>query len=490
MRLESLARHLEFDARRLAAWDEQARRAFAPYDELSVQLAQGRAAWMATRAAASSGALPAVLSKRVDVILAAIADAEARLGDVLRVQLALMQRSGALRARLESERGRMSRVIDDVDERLLKIDSPPLWHAFGDAADGEQMWSALERGARIERQFAIDYQAGATGNQQALRLVQLLLLPLLVWLCMRSRTAAAARPTAQRALRRPLSAWILLSMVAVLVLEPDAPLLVHEFALLAAVIPVLRLLPRRPEGASAMWPFAAVLLYAVDRFGVVASSDGDLYRMLLLALDGLALALAWHAIRDRSWTPGVRSRPHGFPASAARAAVRPLAWTVAGLLAIAVAANVAGNVTLAEMLTSGVIDSAYMAILLYACAIVCRDMVRAALAGHGAGSGHAAGHAGVHYADLRASLGNLLLVAAACGWLLYSLDRFRLLRPARRALDELLGLGIEVGEISVHVGEVLTFAVSAWLAYWTARCARNCPAIAAWRAGWAAASRR
>lgn len=469
MRLESLARHLEFNARRLAAWDQQARRVFTPYDELAVQLAHSRAAWTATRAAAASGALPVVLSERVEVILSGIADAEARLGDVLRDQLMLMQRSGELRARLEAERNRMALVIAEVDERLLRIDSPPIWHAFDAAGGRHEMWAAIERGVLIERQFAIDYQAAGTDNQHALLLVQVLLLILLVWLNMRNRrTATAATVSTRHALHRPVSTWILLSMVGVLVLEPDAPMLVHEIALMAALIPVLRLLPKRRQGSSAVWPFAAVLLYAVDRLGVLASADSSLYRALLLVLDGLALVLAWHAIRLATPTP--ERVPQAALASRARAFVRPLAWTVAGLLVIAVVGNIVGNVTLAEMLTSGIIDSAYMAILLYACAIVCRDMARAALAGRAARRGQTG--AG-NYADLRTSLVNVLLLAAGCGWLLYSLDRFRLLRPARSALSTILGLGIEVGEISVHLGEVLTFAVSSWLAYWTARAVRR-----------------
>lgn len=472
MRLESLARHLDFNARRLAAWDQQARRVFTPYDELAVQLAHSRAAWTATRAAAASGALPVVLSERVEVILSGIADAEARLGDVLRDQLMLMQRSGELRARLEAERNRMALVIAEVDERLLRIDSPPIWHAFDAAGGRQEMWAAIERGVLIERQFAIDYQAAGTDNQHALLLVQVLLLILLVWLSMRNRrtatAATAATVSTRHALHRPVSTWILLSMVGVLVLEPDAPMLVHEIALMAALIPVLRLLPKRRRGSSAVWPFAAVLLYAVDRLGVLASADSSLYRALLLVLDGLALVLAWHAIRLA--TPMPERAPQAALASRAQACVRPLAWTVAGLLVIAVVGNIVGNVTLAEMLTSGIIDSAYMAILLYACAIVCRDMARAALAGRAARRGQTG--AG-NYADLRTSLVNVLLLAAACGWLLYSLDRFRLLRPTRSALSTILGLGIEVGEISVHLGEVLTFAVSSWLAYWTARAVRR-----------------
>ena len=266
MRLESLARHLEFNARRLAAWDQQARRVFTPYDELAVQLAHSRAAWTATRAAAASGALPAVLSERVEVILSGIADAEARLGDVLRDQMMLMQRSGELKARIEAERNRMALVIAEVDERLLRIDSPPVWHAFDAAGGRQEMWAAIERGVLIERQFAIDYQAAGTDNQHALLLVQVLLLILLVWLSMRNRSkGTAATVTTRHPLHRPVSTWILLSMVGVLVLEPDAPMLVHEIALMVALIPVLRLLFGRSHFAAIKRPVPSQIIGQVAR---------------------------------------------------------------------------------------------------------------------------------------------------------------------------------------------------------------------------------
>jgi potassium efflux system protein len=44
MRLESLARHWQFDARRLEQWQANARHAFAPYADSAMQLAQHRAA--------------------------------------------------------------------------------------------------------------------------------------------------------------------------------------------------------------------------------------------------------------------------------------------------------------------------------------------------------------------------------------------------------------------------------------------------------------
>ncbi|PWQ83260.1 hypothetical protein DKY64_23020, partial [Stenotrophomonas maltophilia] len=71
-------------------------------------------------------------------------------------------------------------AIEDIDRRLLQTDVPPLWQSLGPSVGTEAAWRAVERGMQIERQYALDYHAANTGNQQALRVVQLLLLPLIV----------------------------------------------------------------------------------------------------------------------------------------------------------------------------------------------------------------------------------------------------------------------------------------------------------------------
>ncbi|MET0322803.1 MAG: hypothetical protein ABW069_18945, partial [Duganella sp.] len=80
MRLESLARHWEFDAYRYARWEVEARRAFAPYADTAMQLAQRRAAWSATRAAGLLDGLPPILSQRFAALLDRVDASEAALG--------------------------------------------------------------------------------------------------------------------------------------------------------------------------------------------------------------------------------------------------------------------------------------------------------------------------------------------------------------------------------------------------------------------------
>ena len=465
LRLESLARHFDFDARRMQAWETQARRAFAPYDESAMQLAQNRVAWTATRASDQAPQLPPVLAGQVDALVSQIGEAEALLADVLRREFALMQRASDVKARIALGRRQVAAAIDEVDERLLRFDAAPLWRVSGPEGSSSQVWNALGRGFDIESRFAQDYNTAGTGNQQALRVVQALLLPLLLWLGAHSRKMARETggfvPTA---LRRPVSSWVLLSMLGVLALEPDAPLLVQEVALVAAVLPVLRLLPARVVHASGRWVYPAIVLYALDRTSVAAIADNGVYRWLLLALTVLALGLAWRVmphLRHAAQTSSMRRRI---------TTLRALDLAALAALAVSLLCNVLGNVTLAETLTSGVIDSAYMAILMYAGAICCRDVLRTLVSRASVmRDSIAARHAGA----VSATLSRLVMLAALLGWLLYTLDRFRVLLPLQAAFSAFMALGIEIGEVSVHIGEVLTLAVAAWLTFRTAAMVRR-----------------
>lgn len=105
-------------------------------------------------------------------------------------------------------------------------------------------------------------------------------------------------------------------MLAVLVLEPDAPLLVQEFALVFALIPVLRLLPAGMLRALGVWPYVAVALYALDRLALAAVADAALYRLFLLALNVLALGLTIWLLRH----PVSTTTPHD---TTLQRAVRP-----------------------------------------------------------------------------------------------------------------------------------------------------------------------
>lgn len=466
MRLESLDRNWKFDARRLEQWETQARHAFQPYSDNALLLAQRNNIWAITRVTGSLSVLPPGLSERLDNMLVQLDMAESGLGNAIAEQFALTQRASQLKAEIQAGSDQVTAAIEDLDRRLLQTDVFPLWQDLGPTIDLQAALAAMSRGLDIEEQFAIDYQAARTRNHQALWLIQLLLLPLILWLRLRGRHSLAedgAPSRLPRALRRPFSTWLLLSMLAAMLLEPNAPLLAQEFALLVALIPVLRLLPSGTVQALGAWPYVAVVMYGLDRLGVAAMGDGGIYRLYLLTINGLALGLTLWLLRGT--TRRLQNQDNYV-----RRAIRPIGWTALALLFTALCANLFGNVSLAEALTSGVIDSGYMALLLYASMAACLGLFRVVLAQPELANRHFIRQ---QETALHAGFSRLLVFGAACIWFLYSVDQFRLLRPLYSVATTVMGLGIDVGEVSINLGNLVVFVLSAWLALWAARVVRK-----------------
>ena len=89
-------------------------------------------------------------------------------------------------------------------------------------------------------------------------------------------------------------------MIGVFVLEPDAPLLVHEAAMLIAMVPVLRLIPPGARRYLGAWPYAASALFLMMRLGFLISASLLLYRFYLIALCLLGIAAMLWLLRRSS----------------------------------------------------------------------------------------------------------------------------------------------------------------------------------------------
>jgi potassium efflux system protein len=264
-------------------------------------------------------------------------------------------------------------------------------------------------------------------------------------------------------LRRPFSSWIVLVMVGVLVFEPDAPILKHQAALLLAVIPVLRLLPQSVYQVLGPWPYVATVLYLLQRLSFLLLGNELYHRTYLLILTLLTLGLlVWMLLR-------LRSRPAAAPHGFVSRMVFLVGWLSVVALAVSAVANLAGNVSLAEMLTGGLLDSGYIGLVLYAGVTVLASVLRLLLARRAVSRfSIVTQHAG----PLLHGFTRLLRLLAVIGWVLIVLNEFRIYRPLRDAVAEVLTHPLRFGQISITLGGVLLFVFSVWLAFWAARTVR------------------
>ncbi len=465
MRLESLDRHWQFDARRFERWQSDLLEVTSPYTELADQLAQHHADWTATKAAVDAGDLPDALASQIDTMLTELRAAERSLSAPLVQLSALSRRGNAVDASIQAGRNDVANAIEMIDRRLLSFDVEPIWRIESWRTASKDSFQSIAEGLEVEARFAQDYSRVKAGLVHGVRIFQVGLLILLIWMArLYYRTPSLAQDeVTRRVLTRPISSWLLLSMLMIMAFESSAPLLLMEIALLVALIPLVRLMPRHIVQLLGPWPYTVIGLYVLDRLGFPLMDSSYLYRLFVFGVAVVALlmtlVLLWR------W----RVRVSSSLSVQARLRVRTVGWLASLILFISIVANCVGNLSLAEMLVGGLIDSGYMGLLLYTGITVSMALLKVAMA-----QPIVQKWAFIRMQSVaieRILLRTLTLVAILI-WIIYTMDRFRILRPIYASVSGLLNFHVELGELSISLGSVLVFFIAVLVSVWTARLIR------------------
>jgi small-conductance mechanosensitive channel len=466
MRLESLERHWRFYGKQLDEWRSDLKQVSSQYTEDAAELARRRASWEATRTSDESAAMAPALVNRIQSVLAQIEIAERAVSGPIDKQVSLSQRANALEISVRAGQKAVAAAIANNDRRLTQVDSPPLWEIWSDPRESVGTVKSVQAGLAVEERFLEEYNAANAAFHFRKTVVGLVLLPLLVWLSFRSRKVVSDDSEMQgsmRVLRRPISSWVVLMMVSVVVLEPDAPILFQQTAMLLALIPVLRLLPAAVFGVLGPWPYVATALYLLHRLSFVFLANPLYYRVYLAGLALVAVALlAWVL-----WTRRPRTDAESPPAS--RKLFRATGWAAIAALLVSVVANVVGNVSLAEMLIGAILESGYVGLVLYAGVTVVASIVRLLLARRVLSRFRVVTQ---HVGPLMHSFTQLLRLGALAAWVIVVMNEFRVFRPVRDVVTSVLTYQVKFGQISLTLGGVLLFIFSVWLAFWAAKTVR------------------
>ena len=461
-RLESLERHWLLKERALAQTRAEIARATNTASEDAAELAARRAAWQATLA---QPYLSPALAQRSDELIAQVDVAQAMLADPLAKLLDLGRKSNALSARGQQGVSEIVREVADQDRRLVTMDSPPLWQAIREADALEPVGTGLRRSIEIETAFASDFDAARARLLPLLGAFALGLLPLIFWLRRRARKLVAAGQLGESALHalvRPWAAWLLLVAAAAVLYGLQGPNLRQQLVMLLAWIPVLGLLHRRMLSVIGPWAYLSAIFYFLNVVVSLLVGNPLLFRLLLLGLNLLMLlTLGWHILRSRSTDEEGEVQ---FQASTWHV----VAWLACAVLAVAAAANVFGNISLSTMLVSATLESSYVALAMYAGSKVVLALFQVALAGPTFARVSAR-----YAASLVPAVVNLGRVLLVVGWLLFTLQSFRIYRPVSSFAMTVLTHQFKLGELSLSLGSLVSFALATWAAFWVAKTIRQ-----------------
>ncbi|HWR95736.1 MAG TPA: mechanosensitive ion channel domain-containing protein [Arenimonas sp.] len=463
--LTALERHLRFVALELSRWQKDLQSAARPLSEDAAALAQKRELWLATRQLSGELLVPA-MQRSIDELLAEFDQTERAVSVPLSQVLDLGRDAGLLQSRVDKGLANVQDRISQIDRGLWRVDSENLFAAYAhNAKQPKEGTETLTNGLKAELAFIKAYDDVSRDKNNLYMFISLLFLPLLLWLARQARallSSDARLEDYRKTLTRPISAWLLLSIMGLLLLQINGPVLRLKFLLIIAWLPVMRLQPKRLLDSVGNWMYATALFFLINLFAQMVSNLSWIFRILVLVNDFLMLAtLLWllYRIAQRIKTGSTRLLRVMRGLSAAGAAV----------MVTAIVANVIGNVTLAAMLTDATLNSAYLGLFLYAVSTVIRAFTRFLLRSTVEKLKSQTQHAG-GLMEVVSRLFNLVLVLT---WAYGSLYSFRILLPLIAAMKSLTSFEIGYGSVSITLGGILLFFVTVYLSFWVAKTIRG-----------------
>jgi small-conductance mechanosensitive channel len=463
--LESLERHLFFLNRELVDWQDNLVKQSRPFSEDAAALAEMRKQWQVTRQNSSYQLIPA-LEASIDSLIVDFDEAGRALAAPLSHSLSLSHDSVVVQDQITRNKDRVDSHIKSIDGNLLRVDSENLFHAIKSRSKSDKaLVDAMTDGLQSEIEFMKEYDRVNSERNSALLILSLLTLPLFLWMARNAKSALAAGSRLQEfrtTLTRPVSAWLLLTLMVLVVMQLQGPILRLKFLLILAWWPVMRLQPKHVLDSVGNWMYLTAVFFIINLVTQLTSPLPLLFRLMVMANDILMLmTLVWLLYRTVKRLESGTKRQLLI--------LRNLAAAGIAIMTAAIAANLAGNVSLAAVLTDATLYSGYFGLVLFALSTVVRAFTRFLFRNSVEKLKSSTQHAG----GLVQVVSNLFKFSLVLAWIAATLNSFRVLRPLLEGLKSLSEFSIGYGKISITLGGILLFGISVYLSFWLAKTLRG-----------------
>jgi len=446
---------------RLQPWDDELDRQMAELPPALARLDTIARDWEATgavaqREGASTTTLNLISAVRheIDQTHSAIL---ARRNQILAVLDRLVAPNAAVSASLQEVQSETKARITGI----FRVDRPPLWSPQV-RASLRQEWEAVG-----SEPFSRRLQdAGRYAREQVRMLgfqVALFLVLGLVMRSLRERARARTRDDydledAEKVFERPWSMALVITLLLTNPLHPQAPRYAGALTAVLFAVGAVRIGRRflAPAMAPLAWGF--IVLFVFDRSLVLLDATPTLERLAFLMEMTVVLAFL-------SWLLHPR-RLAAIPAELLRAPfmrILGIAMRVAVvLLALAIAADLAGWGDLSGMLGRGALRSSFMGFTTFVVFKVVGSLAAFALL---LWPLRLLRSISQNRLMVRHRIDQLLGVGVAFLWVTVVLGQLDLLGPALAVFDRVLAAAITVGAFSVSVGDVIAFALTVGFSY-------------------------
>ena len=448
--LEDIRRQWQLIAMQMAGWHQSLATQGRELETVRAALLQRRETWRRAEALAKKDKAPGELMQRVRATLAdldaALAQIEKQQGRLLALESRLTVQLDGIAQHLEATEAART----EAERLLFTVERAPLWEAVRSASEHVSLSSQLGASWQLLSGALRRFWAAYRLRVWVHIAFSLLLFVLMLFLHRRTQGWRLQDPSASAPasiLAYPVSATLLIALTSSRWIYPAAASEVIQIAILLLALPLLRLLRGLTPAPTRPILYGLTTVYVLDALGDLFLGQSLVQRLLLLGTTLLAFSgLTWSL------------RPAGPCAVACREAWGRLPLAVGRLgvflLGISLAANLAGNVTLAELLTGGTLKSAYAAVLALAIIAVLDGIWRTLLQTSSAGRLRVVQ---LHKALLIRRGVRLIHATLTTLWILSALALFGVIRPLAGAVLTALRARWSLGTVDISLGDVLGF---------------------------------
>ena len=451
--------------RTLEGWENELRARGSTVDRQLDLLSARSEVWKMTLQQARTEEAPAEIMSVAQDTAEKLATARASLEQLRDRTLSLQGKVARSRNTVQEALDRTSAEETDLLRNLTRRERAPLW---SEAIAGV---SARELGNRAVREIREWWsEIYSLIRNEADRVVFQLLLLLGLALVLRGARKAARAWTAtdpsmaagMSVFEKPVALAALIALLVTPWLYVSTPPAIDDAVGLLLVLPVVRLVlplldaPIRP----ALYMLAA--LYVIDRFRDLVEAAPLVARFVFLFEMLVAIAIVIWLVRSKA----LHDRGEAAAANPWTKRIRLGLDISLVLLVVATLAAIAGFVRLAVLIGYGVLNSAYLALLLVALVRAADAIVALILHSRVARVFNVIGK---RAPALRIRIRGLLTIVAVITWLLVTLDLFAVRDSLVAIASGVLFAKLRAGAIAISLADVLAFSITILGAFLVAR---------------------
>ncbi|MGD9590113.1 MAG: mechanosensitive ion channel domain-containing protein [Pyrinomonadaceae bacterium] len=420
-----------------------------------------------TQPGQSVGLVPDEVLRRIESVLASIGEAERRAVSKRTEFLTAESRLSELQAEAEAM---LSSLRQQRGLQLVNIFSRsdrPLWAADPAELRPEFVAGAASRTFTVQWNDLSDYAGRHPGRFVFHGVLLLALIAGLLWARRKIVPLVEEEPKLRRPaafFELPVASALIVSALFSLLIYPQPPGLLRTLIAAAAIIPGFLVVRRIIESPWQYLLYGLLGLFVLDRAREVLLDAGLAYRVIFsLEMLAAGLLLIWF-YRSKKVAANVEAS-----AFSAFERIRRFLPVGAGIFLVACIASILGFVTVAYLVGSGLLRTAYLAIFLYTAVQILASGVAFLLRARPfSGSRAVRNNRSLIVQKVR----RILAWTAGIIWLLGILNNFAVRDSVFSAVADLLGYRFSIGEIAFSIGDILLFAAMVWAAFLISRFVR------------------